>query len=42
MNNLVRYFPQNNIEIKNIPETIKQSNRETYVLKVMESTGVKR
>ena len=41
MNNLNQYMRQSNIEIRNIPEHIGQRNLEQYVLKVLESIGVK-
>ena len=41
INSLDQYSRHSNIEIKNIPENINQSNIEQYILKVFEAVGIK-
>ena len=41
MNNLNQYTRRENVEIKNISESIVQRHLEVYVLKVFQSIGVK-
>ena len=41
INSVDQYSRRSNVEIRNIPENISQSNIEKYVIKIFESIGVK-
>ena len=41
INSLDQYSCRSNVEIKNIPENINQSNIEQYILKVFEAVAVR-
>ena len=41
INRVDQYSRRSNVEIRNIPENISQSNIEKYVIKIFESIGIK-
>ena len=41
INSVDQYSPRSDVEIRNIPENMPQSNIEKYVIKIFESIGVK-